>query len=39
LKCFQATPYSVGDKHFLTVEQVIPTPTAEDFMKKVTEKA
>ena len=39
LKCFQATPYSMGDKHFLTVEQVIPTRAAEDFMMKVAEKA
>jgi hypothetical protein len=39
LKCFQATPDSMGDNHFLTVEQVIPTPAAEDFMMKVAEKA
>ena len=38
LKCFQATPYSMGDKHFLTVEQVIPRPAAEEFMMKVADK-
>lgn len=38
LKCYRATPYSMDDKHFLTIEQVIPTPADEEFMMKVTEK-
>lgn len=38
LKCFQATPYSMNDEIFLTIEQVIPTPADEEFIMKATEK-
>ena len=32
LQCFRATPYSMGDELFLSVEQIIPTQDAEDYM-------
>jgi hypothetical protein len=32
IKCFVATPYSMGDQHFLNIEQIIPTQDAEEFM-------
>lgn len=38
LKCYRATPYSMDDKQFLTIEQVIPTPADEEFIMKATEK-
>ena len=39
LQCFRATPYSMGDQLFLNVEQIIPTPDAEDYMIGMAEKA
>jgi len=39
LQCFRATPYSMGDELFLNVEQIIPTPDAEDYMIGMSEKA
>lgn len=32
IQCFRATPFAMGDELFLNVEQVIPTPDAEDYM-------
>ena len=39
LQCFRAIPYSMGDELFLTVEQIIPTQDAEDYMIGMSEKA
>lgn len=39
IQCFRATPFSLGDELFLSVEQVIPTPDAEDYMIGMAEKA
>ena len=39
LQCFRATPYSMKDKLFLNVEQIIPTQDAEDYMIGMAEKA
>lgn len=39
LQCFRATPYSMGDQLFLNIEQIIPTPDAEDYMIGMAEKA
>jgi hypothetical protein len=39
VQCFKATPYALGDELFLNVEQVIPTPDAEEFMIGLAEKA
>lgn len=39
LQCFRATPYSMGGELFLNVEQIIPTPDAEDYMIGMAEKA
>ena len=39
LQCFRATPYSMGDELFLTIEQIIPTQDAEEYMIGMAEKA
>jgi len=39
IQCFRAAPYSMGDELFLNVEQIIPTPDAEDYMIGMVEKA
>ncbi|HDR9054711.1 TPA: DUF4268 domain-containing protein [Burkholderia vietnamiensis] len=38
VKCFRATPFKDGDNIFLTVEQVIPLPEAEELMIGISEK-
>ena len=38
VKCFRATPFKDGDDLFLTVEQVIPLPEAEELMIGISEK-
>lgn len=39
LQCFKATPYSMDDQLFLSAEQIIPTPDAEEYMIGMAEKA
>lgn len=39
IQCFKATPFSMGDELFLTIEQVIPTKDAEEFMIGLADKA
>ncbi|CAA0107919.1 Endonuclease NucS [Halioglobus japonicus] len=39
LQCFHATPFAMGDELFLNVEQIIPTPDAEEYMIGMAEKA
>lgn len=38
VKCFKATPYQDGSNIFLTVEQLIPLPEAEELMIGIAEK-
>ena len=38
IKCFRATPYSMGDDVFLQVEQIIPLPETAEFMIDANEK-
>ncbi|MCG5074818.1 DUF4268 domain-containing protein [Paraburkholderia tagetis] len=38
VKCFRATPFKDGENLFLTVEQVIPLPEAEELMIGISEK-
>lgn len=38
LKCFKATPFQDGDSVFLSMEQVIPLPEAEELMIGISEK-
>ncbi|MFT5646701.1 MAG: hypothetical protein ACI976_001383 [Aureispira sp.] len=38
IKCFRATPYSMGDDVFLQVEQIIPLPETAQFMIDAKEK-
>lgn len=38
VKCFKATPYQDGDSVFLSMDQVIPLPEAEEFMIGISEK-
>ncbi|MBD3180388.1 MAG: DUF4268 domain-containing protein [Candidatus Latescibacteria bacterium] len=38
IKCFKLTPYSLGDQLFLTVDQIIPTKDAEEYMIGMAEK-
>lgn len=38
VKCFRATPFKDGEDLFLTVEQVIPLPEAEELMIGISEK-
>ena len=38
IKCFRATPYSMGDDVFLQVEQIIPPPETAEFMIDANEK-
>jgi hypothetical protein len=37
--CFRVTPYSMGDQHFLNVEQIIPTKDLEDFIIRIADKS
>ncbi len=39
IQCFKVTPFAQGDDLFLTVEQIIPTKDAEDFMIGLAAKA
>ena len=39
LQCFRATPYSMGEELFLSVDQMIPTQDAEEYMIGMAEKA
>ena len=39
LQCFRATPYAMGSDLFLSVEQIIPTRDAEEFMIGLASKA
>lgn len=39
IKCFKATPYKDGNDLFLTVEQLIPLPEAEELMIGISKKA
>lgn len=32
IQCFRATPYVFGEEAFLSIDQIIPTPEAEEFM-------
>lgn len=38
LKCFKATPFRDGQDEYLTIEQVIPFPNAEEHMIRMSEK-
>ena len=38
LQCFRATPFSMGEDLFLTIEQIIPIKDAEDYMVGITER-
>ena len=38
LKCFKATPFQDGQDEYLTIEQVIPFPNAEEHMIRMSEK-
>jgi len=39
VQCFVVTPYSMGDQHFLNIEQIIPTKDVEEFMIGLADKA
>ena len=39
VQCFRITPYSMGDQHFLNIEQIIPTKDVEDFMIGIADKS
>jgi uncharacterized protein DUF4268 len=39
VQCFRVTPYSMGDQHFLNIEQIIPTKDVEEFMIGLADKA
>ena len=39
VQCFKVTPFSQGDEIFLTIDQIIPTKDAEDFMIGLAAKA
>ncbi|MBN9085181.1 MAG: hypothetical protein BGP06_19625 [Rhizobiales bacterium 65-9] len=39
VQCFKVTPYSMGEQHFLSIEQIIPTKDVEEFMIGINEKA
>jgi hypothetical protein len=39
MQCFRVTPYSMDDELFLSIEQIIPTKDAEDFMIGLADKA
>ncbi len=38
LKCFKATPYSLGEHLFLNLEQIIPPPEAAEYMIGISQK-
>jgi hypothetical protein len=39
LKCFKATPYELEGQYFLTLEQIIPTKDAQDYVISMANKA
>jgi len=39
IQCFKATPYALNDQVFLTVEQIIPTKDAEEYVISMVDKA
>jgi hypothetical protein len=39
IQCFKATPYALADQIFLTIEQIIPTKDAEDYVISMVDKA
>jgi hypothetical protein len=39
VQCFLVTPYSMGEQHFVNIEQIIPTKDAEEFMIGLADKA
>jgi len=39
IQCFRVTAYSMGEQHFLNIEQIIPIKEAEDFMIGIADKA
>ena len=39
IQCFKATPYALTDQIFLTIEQIIPTKDAEDYVISMVDKA
>ncbi len=39
LQCFRMIPHSIGEEHFLKVEQIIPIQDAEEYMINMAEKA
>lgn len=39
VQCFKVTPFAMGEELYLNVEQIIPTPDAEDFMIGLADKA
>src|SRR5262249_3226597 len=39
VQCFRVAPYSMGDQHFLNIEQIIPTKDVEDFMICIADKS
>lgn len=38
LQCFKATPYELSGQHFLTLDQIIPTKDAQDYVISMTNK-
>ena len=39
VQCFRISPYSMGEQHFLNVEQIIPTKDVEEFMIGIADKS
>ena len=39
VQCFRIAPYSMGDQHFLNIEQIIPTKDVEEFMIGIADKS
>jgi hypothetical protein len=39
IQCFRVSPYSMGDQHFLNIEQIIPTKDVEEFMIGIADKS
>ena len=39
MQCFKATPYELNGQHFLTLDQIIPTKDAQDYVISMTNKA
>lgn len=39
LQCFRVTPYELNDQHFLTLDQIIPTKDAQDYVISMANKA